>query len=108
MTDLELPYIYAPIQCGHCFTNLETDGESYTCPSCGIYWDTGNPYDEEAHVGFLDEDAEACGEPPSSPAPREHGGYRFWDDPCTLPTGHESRHYHPLRHEPLEQATISP
>jgi len=102
MSDSDLPYIYAVIQCGHCGSELETDGGSWTCYSCGIYWETSNPYDADGSQAiFLDEEQEPCGAE-ATMSPREHHGKRFWDAPCTLPAGHRSEHYHPLAYESLE------
>lgn len=95
----EMPGIYAPIECDHCFTSLNNDGDGMTCEPCGLYWPDPNPYADVTPV-FLDEDAEPCGDD-GGRNEREHSGCRFWDGPCNLPEGHESKHHHPIEFERL-------
>jgi hypothetical protein len=97
----DLPNIYAPIQCGHCFSSLDYD-EGWTCEPCGLHWPDPNQYAEVRPV-FLDEEAEPCGEEPERD-PHEHSGFRFWYLPCNLPEGHKSNHHWPLEYEKLEVA----
>lgn len=96
----ELPGIYAPIECAHCFGGLDSgDGDGWTCSPCGLHWPDANPYAEVEPV-FLDEDAEPCGES-SKDAESARSGYRFWYSPCNLPEGHDSKHHWPLECERL-------
>jgi len=91
----ERPYIYAPVQCGHCYTSLDHDGDWLFCPACKITWGTSNPYDEDAEARFYYEDDEACG---SDNLPSDRSGdidgrpFTVSDSACWLPLGHTSKH----------------
>lgn len=103
MTDL--PGIYAPVECDHCFTSLDWD-EGFTCHQCGLYWPDPNPY-SEVEPEFLDDDAQPCGHS-NGGNERTHDGARFWDGTCTLPEGHKSQHRHPTRLERLIEPAPAP
>lgn len=97
---MSLPTIYTVIQCGHCFSNLvNEESEVYLCRPCRLVWTCG-PFDD-MEASFADEGTEPCGAPNILAPMREHSGYRFWEEPCSLPEDHEGMHHHALGSERL-------
>ena len=113
---MSLPSIAVFIKCGHCYEELDHDGEVYHCDHCGLEW-SGDPFREEPATFRDDRDGEqpaACGAEPEHPhrqAPPEVLGEgdrvpHYWPEgarvrefsyellPCDLPAGHETREHH--------------
>lgn len=81
--------------CGACIGELSHDGDGFVCYDCGLYFD---PVRLEA--SYLDDEAEPCGEPCANEwhePDRLRPGSRWECSPCSLPEGHGSDTYPPIR-----------
>ncbi|AII28216.1 hypothetical protein VC74_gp54 [Mycobacterium phage Sparky] len=88
--------------CGACSSETYCDGDSFICEDCQIAFDL---YTLEA--SFLDPNDKRCGAPCENTWHRDNKtkpGYGFQCNPCPLPDGHKSLHWHGCKAVKLAEA----
>lgn len=100
-------FAYRNPTCGHCYSELEDEGDGYQCHRCNVWW-SYDASDDTPGV-FIEEDAEPCGKtdsPEYTPTTFHSNGYDYVPSalaPCLLPEGHTSSCLNPVTYAPTPE-----
>jgi hypothetical protein len=94
--DLSVEPIYT-VSCGHCYNELQYDGDGFPCRECGLY------YGSHGSASLLDEDLPPCGARDPEPWTGIYEYSAWWrggrllvlteSRTCPLPKGHKTEEH---------------